>query len=178
LSEPKAATVWLAFTPSTPESGCVRMLPGTHRDSLPHGNTRDPKNLLGRREEVLAKIDEQGAVDVVLAPGEASFHDALILHGSGANRSDHRRVGFSMRFIPAPVRHTGTMRNSATLVRGRDFGHFDLEQEPEGEFHPAALARHSRVLRSAMSTIFATGERPPAKTEKPADSNDNDPKVY
>ncbi|MGD0189798.1 MAG: phytanoyl-CoA dioxygenase family protein [Rhizomicrobium sp.] len=176
LSEPKAVTVWLAFTPSTAESGCVRMLPGTHRDTLAHANTRDPNNLLGRREEVLAKIDDQLAVDVTLAPGEASFHDALILHGSDPNRSGHRRVGFSMRFIPADIRHVGAMRNSATLVRGQDFGHFDLEQKPEGEFHPAASARHSKVLRSAMSTIFATGERPLPHASQAA-GVDSDPKV-
>ncbi len=169
LSEPRAVTVWVAFTPSTPESGCVRVVPATHRVTLPHGNSRDPQNLLGRRETVLAQFDEAQAVDVVLAPGEASLHDALILHGSGINRSAHRRIGFSMRFIPSSVRHTGSERNSATHVRGRDFGHFELEQRPEGEFHPAAVARHSIVLRRAMSTIFATGERPTsAQSGRPA----------
>ena len=154
LSEPKAVTVWIALTPSTPENGCVRMLPGTHRAQLPHSDTRDPKNLLGRRETVASGIDERFAVDVVLAPGEASLHDALILHGSNPNGSDGRRIGFSVRYIPACVRHVGEGRNSATLVRGRDHGTFDLEQRPEGEFAPEAVARHAAVLRRAMTTIF------------------------
>lgn len=160
LSEPKAVTVWIALTPSTAENGCVRVVPATHHTQLPHADTRDPKNLLGRREAVAAEIDETGAVDVVLAPGEASLHDALILHGSNPNRTDRRRIGFSVRYIPASVGHTGAGRNSATLVRGRDFGTFDLEQRPEAEFAPEAVARHSTVLRRAMTTIFAPDKRP------------------
>jgi hypothetical protein len=36
----------------------------------------------------------------------------------------------------------------APLVRGRDSGgHFDLLPPPEGEFHPAALARHEEAYR-------------------------------
>ena len=36
----------------------------------------------------------------------------------------------------------------ARLARGSDsFGHFDLIPAPEGELHPAALARHETVYR-------------------------------
>ena len=36
----------------------------------------------------------------------------------------------------------------APLVRGRDSGgHFDILPPPEGEFHPAALARHEEAYR-------------------------------
>ncbi len=159
LSSPKAVTVWIALTPATKQNGCVRFLPGTHRAARPHADTRDRMNLLGRRESVAEAVDESRALDAELTPGEASLHDALILHGSNANRTEGRRVGFSLRYIPACVRHTGPGRNSATLVRGRDLGHFDLEERPEGEFHPAAVARHRDVFRRAMSTIFEGGEK-------------------
>jgi non-heme Fe2+,alpha-ketoglutarate-dependent halogenase len=160
LSAPKAVTAWVALTPSSADNGCVRFIPGSHRTPLAHGNTRDPKNLLGRRERLIGEVDETSAISAVLEPGEMSLHDVLIVHGSDPNRSRDRRVGFSIRYIPADIRNVGSDRNSATLVRGRDFGHFELEQRPEGEFHPAAMARHSVVLRRTMSTIFATGERP------------------
>jgi non-heme Fe2+,alpha-ketoglutarate-dependent halogenase len=159
LSEPKAVTVWIALTPSTRENGCVRFLPGTHRAARPHVDTRDPDNLLGRRESVAERIDDTNAIDAQLEPGEASLHDALILHGSNANHGAGRRIGFSLRYIPASLSHTGPGRNSATLVRGRNLGNFELEQAPEGEFHPAAMARHRDVFRSAMSTIFEGGEK-------------------
>jgi ectoine hydroxylase-related dioxygenase (phytanoyl-CoA dioxygenase family) len=159
LSAPEAVTVWIALTPSTKENGCVRFLPGTHRSPRPHVDTRDPKNLLGRRESVAERIDDANALDAELEPGEASLHDALILHGSNANRTSGRRIGFSLRYIPASLAHVGPGQNSATLVRGRNLGNFELEREPEGEFHPAAMARHRDVFRRAMSTIFEGGEK-------------------
>jgi len=159
LSSPDAVTAWIALTPSTKQNGCVRFLSGTHRTARPHIDTRDSMNLLGRRESVAEVIDETSAIDAELRPGEASLHDALILHGSQPNQTDGRRIGFSVRYIPASVRHVGPGRNSATLVRGRDHGGFDLEVEPEGEFHPAAMARHKDVFRRAMSTIFEGGEK-------------------
>ncbi|MBV8978146.1 MAG: phytanoyl-CoA dioxygenase family protein [Alphaproteobacteria bacterium] len=159
LSSPDAVTVWIALTSSTKANGGVRFLTGTHRSARPHIDTGDSRNLLGRRESVDEALDDTGAIDAELKPGEASLHDALILHGSEPNRTDGRRVGFSIRYIPASVRHVGPGRNSATLVRGRDHGGFDLERKPEGEFHPAAMARHRDVLRRAMSTIFDGGEQ-------------------
>jgi len=39
-----------------------------------------------------------------LRPNEASLHDARLIHGSDANRSNLRRCGYTMRFIPASVR--------------------------------------------------------------------------
>jgi non-heme Fe2+,alpha-ketoglutarate-dependent halogenase len=163
LSAPRAVTAWVALSPSTPENGCVRFIPGSHRTALAHDNTRDPKNLLGRRERLVGTIDDTNGVNAVLGPGEMSLHDVLIVHGSEPNRSRTRRVGFSIRYIPADLRNVGRARNSATLVRGRDYGHFEREQRPEEEFHPAAVARHSGVLRRTMSNIFATGERPSGK---------------
>ena len=163
LSAPRAVTAWVALTPSTADNGCVRFIPGSHRTILSHANRRDPKNLLGRRERLVGDIDETKAASALLEPGEMSLHDVLIVHGSDPNRSRGRRVGFSIRYIPANISSVGSVRNSATFVRGRDFGHFELEQRPEGEFHPAAVARHSGVLRRTMSTIFATGERPSRK---------------
>jgi hypothetical protein len=159
LSAPKAVTVWIALTPSTKENGCVRFLPGTHRSPRPHVDTRDANNLLGRRESVAERVDDTNALDAELEPGEASLHDALILHGSNANRTSGRRVGFSLRYIPASLAHAGPGENSATLVRGRNLSNFALEREPEGEFHPAAMARHRDVFRRAMSTIFEGGEK-------------------
>lgn len=160
LSAPEALTAWIALTPSRCENGCLRVLPGTHQAQLPHRNTRDPRNLLGRREEVVTATDTSQAVDIVLAPGEMSVHDVLVIHGSALNCSARRRVGFAARFIPGHVRPATGASMTATLVRGRDYGHYRPERRPEGELHPTAMARHSAVLRDAMRTIFAGGERP------------------
>lgn len=160
LTEPRAVTAWVAFTPSTRANGCVRMLPGSNRQALPHRDSGDRLNMLGRREEVIGTVGENRAVDVVLAPGEMSLHDPLIVHGSEPNSSTSRRIGFAIRYIPGTVGQRHGQRNSATLVRGRDHGHFDLERVPEGLLHPDAIRRHRRVLRQGMEVIFGDDAAP------------------
>lgn len=148
LERPEALTAWIAFTPSQAGNGCMRVMPGTHRAPLRHRDTGDPAAMIFGREAVEAELDEAAAVDVVLAPGEMSLHHALLIHGSRPNAAGPRRVGFAIRYLPGEMRGAaGGMRGTATIVRGRDHGHFDAERAPEAELHPAARERHRRILR-------------------------------
>jgi hypothetical protein len=63
-------------------------------------------------------VDERAAVDVALQAGEMSLHDADVLHGSGANRSDGKRVGFVIRYV-TPEARPRTGRPTVVLARGR-----------------------------------------------------------
>src|SRR5882762_1371371 len=131
LSEPDVVTAWVAFTESTPANGNMRVIPGSHRRQVPHVDTFHPDNLLSRGQEISVEVDESQAADIVLQPGEMSLHHVLMVHGSGANPSGARRIGFAIRYIPTRLRQTGGPRDSATLVRGADaFGHFELEPRP------------------------------------------------
>jgi non-haem Fe2+, alpha-ketoglutarate-dependent halogenase len=154
LSAPEAVTAWVAFTPSRPENGCMRVSPRTHHAALAHGDTGDRSNMLPGRETVLVDVDEANAVDIVLRPGEMSLHDVLLIHGSQPNQSGLRRCGLAIRYIPAHLATREGWRGTATLVRGRDHGHFDLEQAPEAPFGPAATARYATILRSWMRGVF------------------------
>lgn len=161
LSRPEALTAWVAFTPSLAANGCMRVSPGSHHRLLPHVDTRDNDVMLPGRERIVETVDEDEAVDIILRPGEMSLHDVRLVHGSRANASDQRRCGFAIRYIPADVAATGPARATATLVRGRDHGHFDLEQAPEAPLHPAALARYTGILRGWMrNTLPNMGGRP------------------
>jgi non-heme Fe2+,alpha-ketoglutarate-dependent halogenase len=153
LARPDALTAWIAFTPSVAANGCMRVVPGSHRTALPHGDSGDRSNMLLGREEILVAVDEADAVDVVLAPGEMSLHHLLTVHGSRPNGSAMRRVGFAVRYIAGDLKQAGDTRGSATLVRGRDHGTFDLEQVPASEFDPTALAEHKQVLRRFMGVV-------------------------
>lgn len=156
LSSPEVVTAWLAFTPSTPESGCMRVIPGTHRETAPHADTFAPDNLLSRGQEIAVDVDLGRAVDIVLQPGEMSLHHVLIFHGSEPNRSALPRIGYAMRFIPTRVAKVAGLRESATLVRGTDrFGHFDLEPAPAADLHPDAVACHGRIIDQQMSNLYA-----------------------
>jgi non-heme Fe2+,alpha-ketoglutarate-dependent halogenase len=157
LSTPDVVTAWVAFSPSTPEAGCMRVVPGTHLiDQMAHRDTFAPDNMLSRGQEIAVDVDPNTAVDVVLAPGEMSIHHVRIVHGSEPNRADHPRIGFAIRYIPTHLRQLSDIRDSATLVRGQDkFGHFDLEPRPVSDFHPDAVAFHARMLQNTTDILYA-----------------------
>jgi len=83
----------LAIDPHTPESGCMRFIPGSHlrgdlgmdcsRKSLGAGMTRKALEDVG--------LDEADAVDLILEPGDFALWSPYLVHGSGTNRSNHRR---------------------------------------------------------------------------------------
>jgi hypothetical protein len=146
LSEPDVVTAWVAFTESSPANGNMRVIPGSHRAPVPHADTFHPDNLLSRGQEITVEVDEARAADIVLAAGEMSLHHVLIVHGSGANPSGDRRIGFAIRYVPTRVRQTAGPRDSASLVRGEDaFGHFELEPRPDTDLDPAMLALHAEI---------------------------------
>jgi len=157
LSTPDVVTAWVAFSPSTPQAGCMRVVPGTHlADQIAHRDTFAPDNMLSRGQEIAVDVDPNTAVDVVLAPGQMSIHHVRIVHGSEPNRADHPRIGFAIRYIPTHLRQLSEIRDSATLVRGEDkFGHFDLEPRPASDFHPDAVAFHARMLQNTTDILYA-----------------------
>ncbi len=103
LNGTRAVTAWVALTDSTPENGCMRVVPGSHRRKLPHVERHAPGNILSRGQELAVEVDERDAVDLVLRAGEMSLHDFNLVHGSRANRSATTRTGFIIRYAPAEV---------------------------------------------------------------------------
>ncbi|HET6467118.1 MAG TPA: phytanoyl-CoA dioxygenase family protein [Geminicoccaceae bacterium] len=171
LSHPDVVTAWLAFTPSTPESGCMRVVPGSHhKDQIPHKDTFAAENMLSRGQEVAVEVDEQDAVDIVLQPGEASLHHVRLIHGSEPNRADHPRIGYAIRYLPTYVSQTTGIRDSATLVRGVDeYRHFDHEPAPSADFAPDAVAYHAAMLERSQQILYA-GAAQVKPFERPAAS--------
>jgi ectoine hydroxylase-related dioxygenase (phytanoyl-CoA dioxygenase family) len=94
-----ALSAWVALGESSAESGCMRVIAGSHRARLPHTETGDVHNLLKQRQTVATPINDAAAVDVTLRPGEMSLHHLDLVHGSKPNRSAAARTGFIVRFV-------------------------------------------------------------------------------
>lgn len=148
-------TAWVAFTKSDLESGCMKVIPGTHTQSqLSHIDTFHQDNLLSRGQEIAVAVDESKAVDLVLQPGEISLHHIKLVHGSAPNRSADRRIGLAIRYIPTHVRQT-KVRDSAMLVRGVDrYHHFDPEPRPQHDIDAAALAAHTDAVNRQVAALY------------------------
>jgi non-haem Fe2+, alpha-ketoglutarate-dependent halogenase len=128
-----SVSAWIALTPSERSNGCMRAIPGSHKDGLlEHDNVLDDPNLLNRRgERIRRDVDESQAVDIVLQPGEMSLHHTNIVHGSNANGSAGPRIGFIVRFVTSAT----TNRDRQVMrVRGNaDCSHLRLAPPPVEE---------------------------------------------
>jgi len=98
-------TPWLALSPSNRETGCMSMIPGSHRGAIrPHEETFHEDNILTRGQQI-GDVDESLAVDLVLQPGQMSLHHARTIHASRPNRGTERRAGFAIQaYVPAGTR--------------------------------------------------------------------------
>ena len=142
-------TAWVALSDANAEAGCMEVVSsrGAPRQ-MRHAALGLQHSINGGGQAIVDAIDDAGAAMMELPAGSFSLHHTLCAHRSAPNRANHRRVGIGISYIPAYCRLTGTVRMCARLVRGRDTGgYFALLPEPEGEFHPAALARHERAYR-------------------------------
>ncbi len=154
-------TAWLALSPATVESGCMKFVGGSHKNAIvPHNDTFDDNNLLSRGQEIAVDVAEDDAVDVALQPGEMSLHHGRMFHASGPNVSDDRRVAFVVRYITPQVRQHGADQDFATLVRGANTtNHFTLLDGARSDFEPAALDTFDRVFHQHAQVLGAGAEQ-------------------
>lgn len=161
LSDSHEVTAWLALSPSTVASGCVKFVAGTHmQDIVEHRDTFEKNNLLSRGQELAVKVDENEAVNVELQPGEMSLHHGKVFHGSHANTSDDRRIGLAIRYISPDMKQTVDEKTTAKLVAGVDeYNHFRLIDKPRGVLDPEDLASVRENIRLQQQFLFAGVKR-------------------
>jgi ectoine hydroxylase-related dioxygenase (phytanoyl-CoA dioxygenase family) len=167
LDKPDVVTAWVALSASTRQSGCMKMLPGSHTlEQITHRDTLDELNLLTRGQEIAVEVDESKGAYAELAPGEISLHHVRTVHASEPNRGDHRRIGVALRYIAPHVRQLNGERDSAMLVRGEDrFGHFVHEKAPKRDMDADALAEHARIMQLRQEILYDGVAGNPAHTD-------------
>jgi ectoine hydroxylase-related dioxygenase (phytanoyl-CoA dioxygenase family) len=131
------------------------MQPGSHTAQMPHRDLFEKTNMLSRGQTITEGIDEAGAVNIILKPGEMSLHHVRIAHASAPNCSEDRRIGLSIRYMPPHTRQQLAEWDSAALVRGEDrYGHFVHEPSPVRDFDPKCLAFHEKTVTNLLSFLY------------------------
>jgi len=112
-------TAWVAITDSYEENGCMRMWPGSHIEIRDHNQKFDQGNLLTRGQTV-ENVPESDVQSVELKAGQMSLHHPRIVHGSGLNKSNDRRIGFVIQsYIGTNVKQV-LGKNGVQIARGTD----------------------------------------------------------
>ena len=87
-------TAWVAVTDSNEENGCMRMWLGSHKGNIKHHEQKyDDGNLL-TRGQTIENVPLDKTIPLILKAGQMSLHHPTIVHGSGLNKSNNRRIGF------------------------------------------------------------------------------------
>ena len=138
LEPPMAITAWYAVDDSDEENGCMQVIPGTHVSGVvEHGKAEQSGNLLSINQEVHVSPEQSAsAVDLPLDAGQVSIHDGTLIHGSLPNRSNRRRCGLTLRYVPTWVRQAEANsfggRWKPVLVRGQDERRTSASGRPAG----------------------------------------------
>ena len=120
-------TVWLALEPSTRANGCLRVIPGSHRNQVLHPHLHEDRVDLTLQQRLAdGAFDETQAVHIELQPGQMSLHDVFMIHGAAANTSPQRRTGVALRYMPASAHFDRSLRP----VHGQSGVAVDFSQRP------------------------------------------------
>ncbi len=155
LDTTRLMTVWVALSDSTAQSGCMRVLPGSHLGpDLPHVETYHENNMLTRGQSIEC-IDETQARNLEVPTGHATMFAFRIAHASHPNQSDDRRIGYAIRYIPPDARQMLSEKDAAALVRGEDrFHYFEHEPVPTSDFDPVAVEFHRRTEADRRRILY------------------------
>lgn len=160
MSHNDFVTPWLALSPSNPETGCMSMIPGSHKEHIrTHDDTFAENNILTRGQEVRG-VDEKKAVNLILRPGQMSLHHAEIIHGSQRNKSATRRIGFAMQSYMA--RHVNQLlgKNLWLSVRG-DNARINSQElhRPQYDLDPIAAAGRQLADDNLADLLYRGAEQ-------------------
>jgi len=148
-------TPWLALTPSNPELGCIKAIPGSHKDGIrTHHDTFGEDNILTRGQTV-TEVDEAAAADLVLRPGQMSIHHACTVHGSMPNQGDERRMGIALQAYMGPDSRQTIGEHLVQVVRGCDGGgDFSVLPRPDADRDEAGVAARAQANANWADILY------------------------
>lgn len=151
-------TAWFALTPSTRDSGCVSVIPGTHRSQIDHHDTFEEDNIL-TRGQLIADVDPSTAVDLVLRPGQMSLHHPWLVHGSQPNQSSGRRIGIAMQsYLAADVRPARGEHYVMPIRGASPHSSFPTVSPPDAECDQAGSTARAQA-NAALSSVLYDGAK-------------------
>ena len=126
IEPPLNVSAWVAIDAATAENSCVQLLPGSHRQVVPHIDAESHHAF--PRQADPAYIDAEKPIKMELQPGEFFLFTERLLHHSSANHSQKRRMGIAVRLTTPIVRcyHQHPM----IIVRGEDRFKFNQTTQP------------------------------------------------
>ena len=125
----EAHSAWIAIDDADDGNGCMQAIAGTHREGIaPHVTSSVPGNLLSIEQEIPDEyVDRSRVTSLAMKAGQMSLHHGKLFHASPPNRSQRRRCGLAVRYVPPHVRQV------AANSRGKSYHMLRLRGgDPQG----------------------------------------------
>ena len=150
-------TAWIAVTDTNEENGCMRMWSGSHKHELKYHNQKFDENNLLTRGQTIENVPYNETKPVILKSGQMSLHHPTIVHGSGLNKSNDRRIGFVIQsYIGANVNQVlGKMY--VQQARGEDRYKYHEHVERAQELMSQSGIKTRKKANNELSKIFYNG---------------------
>jgi len=150
-------TAWVAITDTNEENGCMRMWSGSHKNDLQYHNQKFDENNLLTRGQTVENVPMDETKPVILKAGQMSLHHPKVVHGSGLNKSNDRRIGFVIQsYIGTNVEQVlGKMY--VQQARGEDTFKYHKHVERANELMNQQGIEIRKKANEELSKIFYTG---------------------
>lgn len=168
--DPCFLIIYVALTESSPDNGGLSVVPGSHKSILPFELHENHDGQAMRKVARTLDVGEDKAVALTLSPGEATIFSGRLIHGSGANNSQARRVSVLTDYTAAHARQSCGI-GSGQLLRGVDtWGYIAQEPTPLGDCEEADVRNRREILNRYPENPLM-GPLGPNETPQFPDSN-------
>ena len=150
-------TAWIAVTDTNEENGCMRMWSGSHKQKIKHHEQKFDENNLLTRGQTIENVPIKETKPIILKAGQMSLHHPTIVHGSGLNRSNDRRIGFVVQsYIGSNVDQV-LGKIYVQKARGEDTHNFhEYSNVPKGLMVKENIISWNKA-KDELSKIFYSG---------------------
>ncbi len=152
-------TAWIAVTDSNENNGCMRMWAGSQKENLKYHNQNFDEDNLLTRGQTIENVPIKETKPVILKAGQMSLHHPKIVHGSGLNNSNDRRIGFVIQSYIATEVSQGLGKMYVQKARGEDkFKYHEYVPRPEKLMDQKNI-KYRKKANDELNKIFYSGSK-------------------
>ena len=141
----------------------MRMWSGSHKEKIKdHKDTYNENNLLTRGQAV-QNVPIEKTIPNILKAGQLSLHHPMIVHGSGPNKSNQRRIGFVIQSYIGTNVDQVLGKVFVQQARGKDiFKYHEHTKRPVELMSKKDVALRNKA-NEELSKIFYSGAKEKGK---------------
>ena len=114
-----AITGWIAITDSNINNGCLRIIPSSHLNKIPHDENKNLKSFDKKANNNF--FDINNSIDIELKAGQFILFNVNLLHSSNKNMSGLPRLGLSPRITTPYVFFPEWETTKVLMLSGKDY---------------------------------------------------------